>query len=210
MTQNVLARGMRLLTGEDAAVRRRVLDACRDAVERWGHATEVVLPTIEPRWIYEDRAGEEVLGQMYLLEDRKGRPLCLRPEGTATCQLTLPPGNYWYEARCFRYERPQAGRYREFTQFGFEIIGDTHMSMSGLILRAGLMIRAAGYSGDLIVNKNVSRGLAYYTGGKGFEILIPSLGAQKQVVGGGPYEGGCGFAIGVDRLALAIGIGGAQ
>lgn len=73
--------------------------------------------------------GPEILGQMYAFPDRKGRSLCLRPEGTATCQL-LARGPWkdrrdvriWYEARCWRYERPQAGRYREFTQIGVEIL----------------------------------------------------------------------------------------
>ena len=50
--------------------------------------------------------------------------------------------------------------------------------------------------------KNAWQGLDYYKGGKGFEISIPSLGAQKQVCGGGEYEGGLGFAVGLDRLLL--------
>src|SRR3989304_2327738 len=69
---------------------------------------------------------------MYIFPDKKGRQLCLRPEGTATCQL-LARGPWkskrdifvWYETRCFRYERPQAGRYREFTQLGVEILNPT-------------------------------------------------------------------------------------
>jgi histidyl-tRNA synthetase len=51
------------------------------------------------------------------------------------------------------------------------------------------------------VNTSVKRGLAYYTA-EGFEIAVPELGAQKQVVGGGAYAQGVGFAIGFDRLML--------
>ena len=51
------------------------------------------------------------------------------------------------------------------------------------------------------VNSAVKRGLAYYVE-DGFEISCPSLGAQKQVCGGGSYKQGCGFAFGVDRLML--------
>lgn len=51
------------------------------------------------------------------------------------------------------------------------------------------------------VNKSVKRGLAYYTM-DGFEIAAPELGAQKQVVGGGAYAQGVGFAVGFDRLML--------
>jgi len=47
-----------------------------------------------------------------------------------------------------------------------------------------------------------SRGLDYYKNGIGFEIACPSLGSQKQVCGGGSYDGGIGFAIGIDRIIL--------
>ena len=52
------------------------------------------------------------------------------------------------------------------------------------------------------VNTDATRGLDYYKGGKGFEIACPELGAQKQICGGGSYEGGIGFAIGIDRLLI--------
>lgn len=57
-------------------------------------------------------------------------------------------------------------------------------------------------TGDFEVARCVQRGLSYYTQG-GFEISVPALGAQKQVVGGGSYKQGIGFAIGFDRLMLA-------
>jgi ATP phosphoribosyltransferase regulatory subunit HisZ len=43
-------------------------------------AREVVLPSLEPSTVYVDKAGPEVLGQMYVFPDKAGRPLCLRPE----------------------------------------------------------------------------------------------------------------------------------
>jgi histidyl-tRNA synthetase len=52
------------------------------------------------------------------------------------------------------------------------------------------------------VNLDVTRGLDYYKEGKGFEIACPELGAAKQICGGGEYDGGAGFAIGLDRLML--------
>lgn len=51
------------------------------------------------------------------------------------------------------------------------------------------------------VAENVKRGLSYYVA-DGFEIAAPELGAQKQVLGGGSYKEGIGFAIGFDRLML--------
>jgi histidyl-tRNA synthetase len=151
--------------------------------------------------------GPEILGQMYIFPDKKGRNLCLRPEGTATCQL-LARGPWaqrkdvriWYEARCYRYERPQAGRYREFTQIGVEILNPRADAVAELLAIAKGLV--ADVVKNLEVDDRAKRGLAYYVD-DGFEIRCPILGAQKQVCGGGRYAEGAGFAIGLDRLVLA-------
>ncbi len=52
------------------------------------------------------------------------------------------------------------------------------------------------------LHKNVTRGLDYYKEGKGFEITCSELGSSKQICGGGEYDGGVGFAIGIDRLLM--------
>lgn len=173
----------------------------------WGYQ-ELLLPAIEPAWIYSDKAGPEVLKQMYTFKDKADRDICLRPEGTATCQL-LARGplsrqndvKLWYETRCWRYEKPQAGRYREFTQFGVEILNPKSDYRSELISMAYSMISTFASNAEIV--ESVKRGLAYYNE-DGFEIIVPTLGAQKQVCGGGRYEEGIGFAIGVDRLCLAM------
>lgn len=73
-----------------------------------------------------------VTKEMYTFKDRGGKKLTLRPEGTApVCRAYLEHGLYnlpqpvrlYYIATIFRYERPQAGRYRQHYQFGFEAIG---------------------------------------------------------------------------------------
>lgn len=141
---------------------------------------------------------------MYVFPDKKDRQLCLRPEGTATCQLMASKVGkdygLWYETRCWRYERPQAGRYREFAQFGVEILNPSKDWRDKLIQMATEMVSVA--TKDFVVAEAVKRGLAYYSG-DGFEISCPKLGAQKQVCGGGKYAEGIGFALGVDRLLLA-------
>lgn len=168
---------------------------------------EIILPTIEPAEVCKEKMGPEILGQMYVFPDKKGRSLCLRPEGTATCQL-LARGPWiqkkdvriWYEARCYRYERPQAGRYREFTQLGVEVLNPKEDPMPELFGIAEEFVKAAVK--EVEVDAKAKRGLAYYVG-DGFEIRCPILGAQKQVCGGGRYAEGVGFAIGLDRLVLA-------
>lgn len=209
-----MTRGVRLLTGEDARLRRKALSNCAAVAKDRGFE-EVFLPSVEPAEIYTGKAGPEILEQMYVFDDRKGRKLCLRPEGTATIQMLarqLWPNHkdvkLSYEVRCWRYERPQAGRYREFTQFGVEWLWprDVKAAKEELIQLAKIMVaRTVEKTCKFEVNPAVKRGLAYYTE-DGFEISIPSLGAQKQVCGGGAYAEGIGFAIGIDRLMLAAGV----
>jgi histidyl-tRNA synthetase len=112
------------------------------------------------------------------------------------------PYRIFYVQRCYRYERPQAGRYREFTQAGVEILGGQG---KGDTEEANASLRACLDKFDLLYTFNpaVKRGLTYYVE-DGFEAEVASLGAQKQVAGGGRYAEGIGWAIGVDRLALAL------
>jgi len=181
-------------------------EAFRDKLEGAGFE-EIILPAIEPAEVYSEKMGPEILGQMYIFPDKKARNLCLRPEGTATCQL-LARGPWsqrkdvriWYEARCYRYERPQAGRYREFTQIGVEVLNPRSDAIPELLAIAKGLV--ASVVKGLEVDDRAKRGLAYYVD-DGFEIRCPILGAQKQVCGGGRYAEGAGFAIGLDRLVLA-------
>ena len=149
-------------------------------------------------------------GLMWTFDDRGGRRVCLVPEVTGMVQemwnagwdrTMRKPAKLFYAARCYRYDRPQAGRYREFTQFGIEILGgkapdDREEALAAL--RACLA--SVGVACDF--REGVERGIGYYVG-DGFEAECPSLGAQKQVAGGGRYREGIGWAIGVDRLLLA-------
>lgn len=200
-------RGVRIIAKEEASARRELLDALISIAHERGF-NEIVLPSIEPSEIYVDKAGREVLGQMYVFQDRKGRDLCLRPEGTATIQLVADQHfkghkdvRLWYFERCWRYERPQEGRYREFFQFGMEVINPSNPDVEKELLEIAMtMVRLK--TREFESNVNVKRGLSYYLEG-GFEIVVPKLGAQKQVVGGGRYRQGIGFAIGFDRLMLA-------
>lgn len=199
------ARGVRIIAGKEAQIRRWQLDRLSYIANQHGFE-EIILPTIEPASLYVDKAGPEILGQMYVFPDRKGRQLCLRPEGTATVQAIArkhwknEEKRLWYFERCYRYERPQAGRYREFFQFGVEWINPKHEDPRGVLIE---MARQMLNGSDAILSEGVKRGLSYYTG-DGFEFVCDKLGAQKQVCGGGPYEGGIGFAIGFDRLVMAI------
>ena len=95
----------------------------------------VELPVFEDTELFRRGVGEStdvVSKEMYTFEDRGGRSITLRPEGTAGVmrsviehnldKLTLPL-KVWYSGAYFRAERPQAGRYRQFYQVGIEAIG---------------------------------------------------------------------------------------
>jgi histidyl-tRNA synthetase len=159
-----------------------------------------------------DRSGREIEGQMWTFRDKGQRDCCLIPEATALVQREYrerwskekaKPVRVFYVQRCYRYERPQAGRYREFTQFGVEMLGPNpeayEKECTEVLMRALFASELEGYD----VNTDAVRGLSYYSR-NGFEVSVDRLGAQKQIAGGGVYAEGCGWAIGVDRLVLAL------
>ena len=97
-------RGVRIITGQEAHLRRVHLDRLVEIAQSYGFE-ELILPAIEPASLYVDKAGQEVLGQMYVFPDRKGRELCLRPEGTATVQAIAREHWKGQEKRVWYFER---------------------------------------------------------------------------------------------------------
>jgi len=103
-------------------------------------------PVFEDTGLFARSVGEDtdiVTKEMYTFEDRSGSSLTLRPEGTApVCRAYLEHGLYnlpqpvrlYYIASIFRYERPQAGRYRQHYQFGYEAIGDDDPALDAEII----------------------------------------------------------------------------
>ena len=95
----------------------------------------IELPVFEDTELFKRGVGEStdvVSKEMYTFEDRGGRSITLRPEGTAGVMRAVIEGNLdrgqlpvkvWYSGQFFRAERPQAGRYRQFYQVGIEAIG---------------------------------------------------------------------------------------
>jgi histidyl-tRNA synthetase len=97
---------------------------------RFGYGM-VISPLFEHLEVFE-RVGEHtdvVAKEMYAFEDKGGRRLALRPEGTASVVRAFvehrptPPWKVWYVAPNFRYERAQKGRYRQHWQLGAEVLG---------------------------------------------------------------------------------------
>ena len=122
--------------------------------------------------------------EMYTFEDRGGDSVTLRPEGTApVCRAYLEHGMHnlpqpvrmYYFCPVFRYERPQAGRFRQHHQFGVEVLGDADPSVDAEVIEVAweLMLSLGLRDVNLLVNSigdevcrpgYVQRLRAYYTG----------------------------------------------
>ena len=308
-------RGTMDIIAPDTAVWQYIEKTAADVAHRFGFG-EIRTPTFEELGLFHRGVGETtdvVQKEMYTFEDKEGRVFALRPEGTASVvraviengkQSDPLPLRYFYNISCFRYEKPQAGRSREFYQFGAEMFGaagagadysmislaDTFISELG-ITGVELHINSIGcpncrpaYREALVkylreneaelcdtckarleqnplrvldcknhscseiakaaprtvdhlcddcknhmeelegyldgsgikyeIDPHIVRGLDYYTRTV-FEFIVPGIGAQSTVCGGGRYDGlmeqlggspmpGIGFAMGITRLILAM------
>ena len=308
-------RGTRDFLPDEMEKRRFYENTLRHTAKTFGFR-EIATPIFEESELFILRSGPNVLNELYAFKDKGDREIALRPEMTAPAIRMFvnemsndpKPIKIFYFGQCFRYERPQSGRYREFFQFGAELIGNANAYTDAeVIAMASSMIEALGLKeykirighigvlrqkiaeagvpaermaevlqkldkklydearplmqemgvsesvidsifdltetvgdssvlskvpgeagdhlrqiveilnamgiNDLEIDLGVVRGLDYYTG-MVFEAEAPSLGAEKQICGGGSYTlselfGGekvfsTGFAIGFDRILLAM------
>ncbi len=308
-------RGTRDFLPDEMERRRHYEGILRETAKTFGFR-EIATPIFEESELFILRSGPNVLKELYAFKDKGDREIALRPEMTAPAIRMFvnemsnepKPIKIFYFGQCFRYERPQSGRYREFFQFGAELIGNANAETDAeIIAMAASMIKALGLkeykirighigvlrqmiadigvpkertaevlqkldkklydearpllkemdvsdsdieklftitetvgdvsvlskvegeAGDYLrelvsildsmgvrdveIDLGVVRGLDYYTG-MVFEAEAPSLGAEKQICGGGSYTlselfGGekvfsTGFAVGFDRILLAM------
>jgi histidyl-tRNA synthetase len=123
-------RGTRDFSPEEMEKRRYVEDVIRRVSDSYGFR-EISTPTFESSELFIMRSGPEVVDQMYVFKDKGDREMALRPELTASVMRFFvdklknypKPLKIYYLGPCFRYERPQKGRYREFFQYGAELVG---------------------------------------------------------------------------------------
>lgn len=123
-------RGTRDFLFKDMKQRKHVENALRSVFERYGYG-EIKTPIFEDLTLFTEKSGEAIKEEIYHFKDKGNRDLALRPELTAPVarlylnelQKSAKPIKMYYFGSCFRYERPQAGRFRQFWQFGCELIG---------------------------------------------------------------------------------------
>jgi histidyl-tRNA synthetase len=144
---------------EQEPVRRLIHSAAQLELERAGYR-RIDTPIFEDTDLFARGVGEStdiVQKQMFTFEDQGGRSLTLRPEATASiCRAYLEHGmqklaqpvKLWTDGPFFRHERPQAGRYRQFTQIDAEAIGsDSPLVDAEMVLLASDIITALGVEG---------------------------------------------------------------
>ena len=120
-------------------------------------ASEIRTPTFEHTEVFLRGVGETtdiVNKEMYTFNDKGGRSITLKPEGTAGVARafvenglsnSVLPAKLFYITQCFRYERPQAGRLREFHQFGVEFLGAKNADIDAeVILLAKTFLESVG------------------------------------------------------------------
>jgi len=145
-------RGTRDFTPEEMERRRAVEKKMRQVFESYGYR-EIATPTMEHMELFTMKSGEGIIDETYSFHDKSGRMLALRPELTAPTmrfymekmRMSPKPLKVYYFGNCFRYDRPQKGRYREFWQMGCELIGtDKPEAIAELIATAYHVLKGAG------------------------------------------------------------------
>jgi histidyl-tRNA synthetase len=139
------ARGVRDFGPDEMEFRRSVEGRIRRSFEGMGYR-EISTPTFEHSELFVAKSGIQVLEQMYTFKDKGGRELALRPELTAPVMRFFAsdlknepkPLRIYYFGNCFRYERPQKGRFREFWQIGLEYIGNRTPLANAEVINASI------------------------------------------------------------------------
>jgi len=157
-----------------AAMKRRLAleHLLEDVAQRHGFS-RVQTPVFESLELFTAKSGPGVIGQLYAFQDKGERDLTLRPELTAPVmrmvaeemRMDTKPLRLSYYGQCYRYEEFKTGRYREFFQYGVELIG-----ASGPLAEAEVIA--------LAVN------MLHATGLEGWEIRIGHVGVLKDALTG--------------------------
>ncbi len=152
--------GFRDFTPRECAVRNYLFETWRDVARRCGYV-EYETPIVEDTALYLKKAGGEISSQLFRFEDQGGRDVTLRPEVTASLarivaqhQRDFPKPLKWFEiGQCFRYEKPQKGRGREFHQFNVDILGEAGPAADAELIALAIetMLAFGFVAGDFVV-----------------------------------------------------------
>jgi histidyl-tRNA synthetase len=141
MSEFKTVRGMRDLLPEEAKTMRHIEEKARKTAKLYGFK-EIITPIVESYELLAAKAGEEVRSRMFVFKDLGDRMVALRPEFTAsvarlvatTLRTEPKPFRLFSVGSIYRYDEPQKGRYREFWQSNFELMGSNRPEADAEIL----------------------------------------------------------------------------
>ena len=145
-------RGMRDFLPKEAKMMRFIEDKARKTAKLYGYQ-EIITPIVESYELVAAKVGEEVRARMYAFEDLGGRKVALRPEFTAsvarlvatTLRNEPKPLRLFCIGSLYRYDEPQKGRFREFWQSNFEIMGSEKPEADAeVLLLTNTLMRSVG------------------------------------------------------------------
>jgi histidyl-tRNA synthetase len=152
--------GFRDFTPRDCAVRNYLFSIWRNVAHCYGFV-EYEAPILESTELYLKKSGGELTTQLFRFNDQGGRDVTLRPELTASLarivganQRDFPKPLKWFEiGPCFRYEKPQKGRGREFIQFNADILGEASASADAELIALSIdtMLALGFKEGDFVI-----------------------------------------------------------
>lgn len=160
-SSNPMAAGFQTLPGfrdfdpRDCQMRNYLFEIWRRVATRYGFV-EYETPLLEATELYLKKSGGELSSQLFRFRDQGDRDVTLRPEVTASLarlaaakQREYPKPLKWFEiGQCFRYEKPQKGRTREFYQFNTDILGDNSPAADAELIALAIdTMRELGFSG---------------------------------------------------------------
>ncbi len=142
-------RGTEDILPKDSALWNLIETTAKRVCEKYGYK-EIRTPVFEETSLFNRGVGETtdvVQKEMYTFNDKGGRSITLRPEGTASLTRSYienslyanpQPTKLYYLISCYRYEKPQSGRLREFHQFGLECFGSENSAADAEIITLAL------------------------------------------------------------------------
>ena len=158
-------RGTEDILPSDSPLWRKIEQAAHEVCKNFGFK-EIRTPVFEDTSLFQRGVGDTtdvVQKEMYTFEDKGGRSITLRPEGTASLARSFienslfanpQPTKLYYIISCYRYEKPQSGRLREFHQFGIECFGGTSDATDAEVITLALTFFQKLGVDDLKLNIN--------------------------------------------------------
>jgi histidyl-tRNA synthetase len=182
--------GFRDFAPNDCAIRNYLFATWRKVAHRYGFV-EYEAPILEATELYQKKTGDELNTQLFRFEDQGGRDVTMRPELTASLarivsgnQRNYPKPMKWFEiGPCFRYERQQKGRTREFIQFNADIIGENNPAADAELIAVAIdtMLELGFTENDFVIRASDRQSWLSYCEDKGIEDITGFLGIIDKI-----------------------------